>query len=99
MDDRVALVALNPLQVLNEERLGLVFGEERLELRGPCQLTPQRRVNPLGMLDTERDHAERLARPRPGMFTDQLDHLLDLGGGPRLPSWVPRLLGHHMAGA
>ena len=32
-DDRVPLVALHPLQVLDEERLGRVLGEEALEVR------------------------------------------------------------------
>src|SRR5262249_53480149 len=49
-DDRVPLVALHPFQVLDEERLGRVFGEERLEVSGPGGERPaQRRGDALGV--------------------------------------------------
>jgi hypothetical protein len=57
-DDRVPLVALHPLQVLHEERLGLVLGEESLKARVCCQRTAQSRIDTIGVLDAERDDAE-----------------------------------------
>ena len=77
-DDRVSLVALDPLEVLDEEPLGGVLVEEVADV-GADQGRAQREVDPGRMLDAERDDAERLARARARMRQNQLDDPVDLG--------------------
>ena len=59
-DDRVALVALHALEVLDEEPLvrGVVEERRRAPARGQARRT--RLLDPVGVRDAERDDAERL---------------------------------------
>src|ERR1700722_20329494 len=98
-DEGVSRVALYSLEVLYEERLVRVFGEERFQVSVLAvaqlrQLLPQRGVDPLRVPDAERDDAQRLARVVAGVLEDQLHDLVDLGGDRRFlaRSWA---LGHH----
>jgi hypothetical protein len=84
-DDGVALVALDSLQVLDEERLrpsaslGAVL-EEFVEVRARQADLPQSLDDPVGVLDAHGDHPEAFVGPRLGVPDDQLDHALDLVG-------------------
>jgi len=80
-DDRVPLVALHPLQVLDEEGLRHVVGEERLDPGvNVAQRLAQGQVDALGVLHAERDHPQGLRRPGARVLEDQLDHPVHLGG-------------------
>ena len=78
-DDRVAFVALYPFEVLHEERLRTVFGEERVQVRPAGQRPAQRGVDALGVRDAHRDDAQRLVRPGRGMLRGERHDPLDLG--------------------
>jgi hypothetical protein len=96
-DDRVPLVALHPLQVLDEERLWRVFGEERLKIGGGGrQRRAQREVDPLGVPHAQRDHPEGLPGAGPGVLQDQPDHLGDLCRHQRLLARPVILRDHHV---
>ena len=76
-DDRVALVALDALEVLDEERLLPILVEELVELRRSCAQRSRRRLlDAVGVLDAHGDHAEGLVGPRLGVLEDQLDDAL-----------------------
>ena len=78
-DDRVAFVALDALEVLDEEPLGLVLVEELVEVGAVAQRVAQRAVDAVGVLDAHRDDAEALFGSLFGVLEDQLDDLEDLG--------------------
>ena len=89
-DDRVPLVALHPLQVLDEERLRAVLGEEALQVR----VVSQRRARSAASIRSAclmpsaiTPSDSRRAGPR--VLEDQLDDLVHLGGRPRPPGRAP----------
>jgi len=91
-DDRVALVALDPLEVLDEEALVDVLVEEVADALGADQSDAQRLVDPGRVLDAERDDTERLRRMRARVRENQPDHAVDLSLGrlDRLEPWLDR---------
>src|SRR5215469_2169561 len=104
-DDRVSFISLNPLEVLDEERLRRVFREERFQPASPAriaearQLRPQRGVDSVGVLDAEGDYSERFRWVVARVLDDELNHLVDLGIDRSLLARA-RALGHdHVAQA
>lgn len=69
-DDRVALIALDTLEVLDEEPLGVRLVEEVVEVGAVAERVAKRGVDAVGMLDPHHDDAKALIRALLGMFED-----------------------------
>ena len=82
--DGVALVALHLIDALDEEPLCPVIGEEPGQIkvvRLLGELVAQGVVDPHRVPPAQRDYAEGLRRPTPGMINDQVDDPGHLGVG------------------
>ena len=87
-DDRVPLVALDPLDVLDEEPLLIGYREEPVERRiaDLAEALVQAIVNVVCMALTEGNHSKRLLRRVLGMVKHEVDNSIGLVGiGPRPP--------------
>lgn len=77
-NDRVPLVALDSLQVLDEESFLSAFGEELFQLRILRHFSQQPGFDRIRMLRSEGDHPKGLLRSLLGMLDDELDHAMHL---------------------
>jgi hypothetical protein len=59
-DDCVSLIALHPLEVLDEEPLGLVEREEALQVGMRLAYTRELGFDAIGVRDAHRNHSEAL---------------------------------------
>ena len=75
-NDRVALVALHPLEILDEERLGVGLAEEFVEVRAVAPGQSQRLGDAVGVGCAQRDHPQRLLGAPLGVLKDQSNHPL-----------------------
>ncbi len=84
-DDRVTLVALHALQVLDEEPLLPVLVEELGQFLGElvvlAQPLAQGFLDPAAVLDAHGDDAQRFIGPALGMVEDQVDDGVHFGRG------------------
>jgi hypothetical protein len=82
-DDRVALIALDAFQVLDEEPLVPALVEEPGELLSEpgvlAEAVAEPFLDPVPVLDAHRDHAQRLAGPFPGVPQDEIHDRVDFG--------------------
>src|SRR5688500_2998002 len=87
-DDRVTLITLDALEVLDEEGLlsfAVVLGvEEFVELGLLLANLIEPGLDATLMAHAHRDNAKRLVRPHAGVLEDELDDPLHLGGGTQL---------------
>ncbi len=82
-NDRIAFVALDPFDVLHEERTPdavRVFGEEAGEIRTPGAGGSQLGIDPLRLLITHGDDTQAFGRALLGVAQHQVDNRLDLLG-------------------
>src|SRR6266851_833837 len=79
-DDRIALITLDPLQVLYKEPLSGIGIKDSLQLRIFLQFPIERGLNPIHVFDTHGDDSEGFTWALAGMTDYKLRHLPDFGG-------------------